>query len=145
MGGCKTQYHIICLHGSFRVNFCILLTLMFRLHWTFLQKESLLSPTDPSKSAQPCSLLIVGTLKPIQPWTPLLKEGLPLRASLILSFFFFCNYLLIHITIQLQHWWMYTCGEASGSKREKVLYNEVREAVGDFLVVFWTKSYPEDM
>ena len=61
MGGCKTQYHIICLHGSFRVNFCILLTLMFRLHWTFLQNESLLLPTDPSKSAQPCSLLIVGT------------------------------------------------------------------------------------
>ena len=61
MGGCKTHYHMICLHGSFRVNFCILLTLMFRLHWTFLQNESLLSPTEPSKSAQPWSLLIVGT------------------------------------------------------------------------------------
>ena len=58
---CKTQYHRICLHGSFRVNFCILLTLMFRLHWAFMQNESLLSPTGPSKSAQLCFLLIVGT------------------------------------------------------------------------------------
>lgn len=37
---CKTQYHMICSHGSFRVAFCILLTLMLRLDWAVLQNES---------------------------------------------------------------------------------------------------------
>lgn len=36
----KTKYHIVCLRSSFRVSFCILLTLMFRLDWALLQNQS---------------------------------------------------------------------------------------------------------